>query len=205
MQDTPKIIRFPIKYVVPGMIILLCFILYPVYAESAGTRLLREVPGPGQEVKSRAGLPLIISKKLCNVAVSPESIMVEHGRLFRFTVIIVNLTDQPLNFSTKDIRVSAGQKDIDLVSEERIVEEERNEYSRETLNISKEEEKILSPYVKDKIQRLKNRLLKEQTVSPQKMLKGLIAIDLPMGSDNLTIEITTGKGHHRFDFNVMEL
>lgn len=206
MPIAMRTMGLPIMHVVVlGMFMLLGSILSPVDTEAAGTRLLREVPGPDQEIKSREGLPLIISKKVCNVAVSPEAIMIEHGRLFRFTVIIVNLTEDPLEFTMKDIRVSSGQKEMELVSANRVIEEERKEYSRGTLNISKEEEKILSPFVEDKLQRLKNRLCKDQTISPKEMLKGLIAIELPMGRDSLTIEITTRNARHRFDFNVMEL
>lgn len=206
MTVTLKNKVLPVNHVFLGVImVLLLSLSSPADAEAEGTRLLREVQGPEQEIKNRNGLPLIISKKVCNVGVSPESIMIDHGRLIRFTVFIVNLTDESFTFSLEDIRVSSGQKDIDLVPAKRIMDEERKEYSRETLDISKDEAKILSPYVEDKMQRLEKSLLKDQKISPRGMLEGLIAIELPAGSDSMAIEITTPKDSHRFDFSVMEL
>ena len=206
MPITTRSIELSLKrFVVIGIFVLLSSLIFHVEIGVAGPRLLQQIPGPDQEVTSREGLPLIISKSTNNVAISPESIIVEQGRFFRFTVIIVNLTDDPLDFAMKDIRVFSNKKDMELLSANRIVDNERKEYSREKLKISKDEEKILGPYVKDKLERLRNSLLKEQTIPPKEMLKGIIAIELPMGSNNLTIEITTPKDSHRFDFNIMEL
>ncbi len=172
---------------------------------ASGTRLLKEVKGPDQEIKSTRGMPLIISRKVYTFAVFPENILIERGKSMRFTVVITNPTGEPLDFKLEDVRVFSDQKDLKLLSEDEIVDRAQKDFSKEEEGMSEEQKKLLGPYRKEKIRLLREGLLGSRTLLPNEDVKGIVHIDLPMGSNSLTIEITTPKDTHKFSFNVLEL
>ena len=103
------------------------------------------------------------------------------------------------------MKAYSGTKVLELLKPEKIIDEVRKEYSKENLDLNKEQEKALAPFVEDKIQRLRDKLLKTLIIPPKEKVTGLIAIEVPLGTKKLTIKVTTPKGNHKFDFSVIEL
>ena len=196
----------------PGVRLIVCFIICfsilfmitPAKAGTSGTGLLKENPSEGQEVRTIQGSPLIISNKIYRVAILPDSIMMRKGDLIRFSLMISNPTDDPLEFKMTDIKVHTNDGDMQLVTDEMMIEKIRKEFSNEEYDINKDQEKILKPYIEEKIRILENSLLKDHTLQPGKQMKGMMAIEYPSGKSNLTFEINTPAETHKFDFSVIE-
>jgi len=70
--------------------------------------------------------------------------------------------------------------------------------------LNKEQQKALAPYLEDKMQRLREKILKTQIIAPKDRAMGLIYVRVPAGTEKLTIEVTLPKEKHTFDFHVIE-
>ena len=192
------------KVIGVGVCIIMSFFVWGTAMGASGARLLQEVPSADQSVKRANGMPVIFSQKTYDVILSPETILIEPKKYIQFTIVVSNPTEDPLVFMLSRVRVYSGERELNLVKPGKIIEDAQKEYSQEALGLSKDQEKILVPFIKDKMQQLRNKLLKDYTVPPKERVEGIVMIDLPMGSDNLTIEVTTQKESHKFLFNVAE-
>ena len=188
-----------------GFFVLFSFVMIGYSTGGSGACLLKESPGPDQEVRMLQGVPVIISKKVYTVVVSPESILTEPGAPLQFTVSIGNTTPEPMEFNLEGIRVFSDEKRIGLLPAEKVVDRVRKEYSAEKLDLSKNQEKMLDPFVEEKIQMTRESLLRDRTILPGENVKGIIAIELPTGSHSLSIEIAILEDIHKFRFDVFEL
>ncbi len=81
----------------------------------------------------------------------------------------------------------------------------RKDIMKDYTKLSKEQMKALTPFIEDKMNRLRNECLKNQTIPPKKKGEGLFAIDIPMKTQKVTIEVTTPKDTHIFNFNIIDL
>ena len=188
-----------------GFFIILIFGMSGYSTGGSGACLLKESPGPDQEVRMLQGVPVIISKKVYTVAVSPESILTESGAPLQFTIAIGNTTSESMVFKTNGVRVFSDKKRIGLVPADKIVERVRKDYSTEESDLSKNQKKILAPFVEEKMQMARESLLHDRTILPGENIQGIIAIELPTGSHKLSIEIAILEDIHRFRFDVFEL
>lgn len=174
-------------------------------ASTSGSRMLQGVAGPNQSVKQVQGLPVIISNKSYRLALMPESMFSDIRDPVKLTLIIENPTEESWPFSIKDLKVHSNVKDPEILGPERIVAEARKEFSREHYKINKEQAKALAPYVEHKMQKLRESLLKTGNIPPKGKITGLIFIEVPKGTEMLTIEVTAPGELHRFSFKVIEL
>ena len=110
-----------------------------------------------------------------------------------------------MEFNLEGIRVFSDEKRIGLLPAEKVVDRVRKEYSAEKLDLSKNQEKMLDPFVEEKIQMTRESLLRDRTILPGENVKGIIAIELPTGSHSLSIEIAILEDIHKFRFDVFEL
>ncbi len=192
------------KLISVGICIIISFFVWGMAIGASGARLLQEAPGADQDVKRAHGMPVIFSKKTYGVAISPETILIEPGKSIQFTIVISNPTEDPLVFMLANVKAYSGEREMNLLKPDKIIEDARKEYSKEALGLSKDQEKILGPFIKDKMQQLRDKLLKDYSIPSKDRLEGIVMIDLPMGAENLTIEVTTQKESHKFLFNVVE-
>lgn len=190
---------------VSTLIIIFVLVFWGISTGASGTRLLKEIVSADQKVKYVQSRPVIISKKHYRVHVAPKSILLEPKTSIKFTLVIHNPHGDPLHFSLTSIQAYSGEKTFPLLKPETVIAEARKEYSAKKLKLTKEQAKMLAPFVEDKMQRLRDELLKDQTIASQKTVVGLIAIDVPLGIEKLTIEVTTPKDTHKFLFNLFEL
>jgi hypothetical protein len=187
------------------VIIIFVFICAGVSTGASGSRLIKEIVGADQKVKHVQSRPVLISVKHYRVHIAPEIILVDPKTSIKFTLVIHNPHEDPLHFSVDNVRAYAGKKMFPLLTPEEVTAEARKEYSPKKLGLTKEQAKPLVPFVEDKMQRLRDKLLKDHIIASQKTVVGLIAIDVPMGVEKLTIEVTTPKDTHTFLFNLFEL
>lgn len=78
-------------------------------------------------------------------------------------------------------------------------------FSSKEMDINKEGEKILAPFVKDKIRILKEEMLKKSTVTPKKNYWGTVVIKTPDDKKEMTIEVTLGDETHKINYNLISL
>jgi len=174
-------------------------------ASTSGSRMLQGIAGPDQGIKQVHGLPVIVSNKNYNLALMPESMFSEMKDPVKLTLIIENPTEEPWPFSMKDLKVYSESKDLEILGPERIVTEARKKFSREEYKINKEQAKALAPYVEHKMQNLRDSLLKTGIIPPGGKIKGLIYIEVPQGTEMLTIEVAAPGEAHKLSFKVIEL
>jgi hypothetical protein len=186
-------------------IIFFVLIFGGVSIGASGSRLLKEIVSADQKVKYAQSRPVIVSKKHYRVNVAPESVLIDPKTSIKFTLVIHNPHGDPLHFSIDNVKAYEGKKTFPLLKPEKVVVEVRKEYSAKKLKLTKEQAKMLEPFVEDKMQRLRDKMLKDQIIASQKTVVGLIAIEVPMGVEKLTIEVTTPKDTHTFLFNLFEL
>ena len=171
----------------------------------SGSRLIKEIVGPDQTVEYAGSRPLIISKKEYRMAVAPKSILIAPKTYIKFSLVILNPTEEPLSISPDNVRVFTGDKNYEFLSIEELVEESRKEILKDYKNLSKEQMKALTPFIEDKMQRLRNECLKDQIIPSKKSIEGLLGLDIPMKTPKVTIEVTTPKEIHAFSFNIFDL
>ena len=174
-------------------------------ASASGSRMLQGIAGPDQDIKQARGLPVIVSNKNYYLALMPESMFSEMKDPVRFTLIIENSTEEPWHFSMKDLKVYSESKDLEIIGPEMIVAEARKKFSREEYKINKEQAKALAPYVENKMQNLQDSLLKTGIIPPGRKIKGFIYVEVPQGTEMLTIEVIAPGEVHKFSFKVIEL
>ena len=124
---------------------------------------------------------------------------------FKLTLVIANPTEEPWHFSTKDLKVYSNIKNLEILKPERVVAEARKEFSGDEYKISQEQAKALAPYVEHKMQNLRDSLLKTGDIPPKGKTKGVIFIDVPQGTELLTIEVKAPGELHQFSFKIIEL
>ena len=174
-------------------------------ASTPGSRMFQGVAGPDQEIKQVQGLPVIISKRNYYLYLMPESMFSQINEPVKFTLFIQNPTERPWAFSINQLKAYSNGKDLKILGPEKIVAEARKEFSREEYKINKEQAKALAPYVEQKMQTLRDNLLKTENIPPKGKIKGLIYIDIPKGSEMLTIEVKAPGETHKFSFKIIEL
>ena len=193
------------KLVGAGVFILVCVSIFGgVSTGASGSRLLKEIVSADQKVKYVQSRPVVISKKHYRVHAAPKSILIDPKTSIKFTLVIHNPHRDPLHFSVDNVQAYSGEKTFPLLKPEKVIAEARKEYSADKLKLNKDQAKILSPFVEDKMQQLRDELLKDQIISSQKTVVGLIAIEVPLGIEKLTVEVTTPKDTHTFLFNLFE-
>jgi hypothetical protein len=188
-----------------SLFIVLVLMIQGIAFGGSGSRLIKEMVGPDQTVEYAQSRPVIISKKEYRLAIAPKSILVAPKTYIKFTLVVYNPKDEPLSISTDNIRVYAGEKNFELLSLDKLEEEYRKEILKDYNNLSKEQVKALTPFIEDKMQRLRNECLKDQKIPPQKRLDGLFGVDIPMKTPKVTIEIITQRETHSFSFNIIDL
>ena len=171
----------------------------------SGSRLLKEIVGSDQKLEWARSNPVLISKKEYNLAITPKTILLPSKELIKFTLVIYNTKEEPLAFSLENIRIYSGDKNFELLPEETLLANEKREILKDYSRLSKEALKPLAPFIEDKLNRLRVQLLKKQSIPPKKRLEGLFAIDPPMKTKKVTIEITTPKDKHIFNFSLIDL
>lgn len=192
------------KFVIPS-----CFFLAltlwstTVFAETKA-RLLQEVIGPNQRLERLHGLPLIISLRQYGVILTPQTILPESNTILYFDLVISNPSADPLPFSIGQVTATASQKQLKILATEEVIAEKRRFYSRKEYKISSEEEKLLAPFVEQKMQMVRDTLLIDQVIAPNSKVAGTIAVAVPFGIEHFTIEVTPGNERHAFAFNVGE-
>ena len=174
-------------------------------SSAPGSRMIKEIVGPEQDIKWAKGLPVIISKKLHSIAITPENMFTELKAPVEFTLVLVNPTEKPWQFLIKDVKAYSGNTDLEILGSEKIIAEARKEFSEKEYKISPKDKKALAPYIEDKMQILRNRLLKPGTIPPGGKIMGLIAITVPKGTETLTVEVNSPGESNKFNFNVMEI
>jgi hypothetical protein len=172
---------------------------------SSGSRLLKEVVSDGQTLKRVKGMPVIISKKQYEVAITPENILTELTAPINFTLLISNPTKKPVPFFIENIKIFSEKSHLEILKPEEIIERARKFYSKEEYQLDEEQEKALAPFVEDKMQMLRDSLLRTQIISPEAKTMGLMAILIPLNTEKLSIEVTISMEIHRFEFQVIEL
>ncbi len=188
---------------VPAVVFLVLMQFAPTYGYAQ--TLLKEALGPGQEVKSLGGKLAIVSKKANAVVVAPDSIMIPHGQNIKLKIGFFNLGDSPIEVSMDSVRVHSKGKKLKLMSEKKLVKEIKKAYSSKNRDMNKEGEKILAPFVEDKIRILKEEMLKKSTVSPKKNYWGMVVIKTPKNKKEMTIEVTLGDETHKINYNLISL
>ena len=188
-------------------VLAVVFLILMQFAPSYGyaQTLLKEALGPGQKMKSTGGKLVVISKKVNAVIVAPDTIMVPHGKNIKLNIGFYNLGDSPLEVSTDSVRVHSKGKKLKFISEKKLVKEIKDAYSSKNRDMNKEGEKILAPFVEDKIRILKEGMLKKTTVSPKKNYWGMVVIKTPKNKKEMTIEVTLGDETHKITYNLISL
>lgn len=102
-------------------------------------------------------------------------------------------------------RVYSNGKKIKFISEKKLVKAIKRAFSSKEMDINKEGEKILAPFVKDKIRILKEEMLKKSTVAPKKNYWGTVVIKTPDDKKEMTIEVTLGDETHKINYNLISL
>lgn len=176
-----------------------------VSGASSDSRMLQEVAGPDQIIKRAQGLPVIISRKHCLLALRPESLFPKAEEPVKFTLMIENTTGESWPFAMTDLKVYSEKQSLEILSPKKIVAEARKKYSMEEYKINREQAKALAPYVENKMQDLRDSLLKSGNIPPGGRAGGLIFIDVPQGTRTLTIEVAAPGELHKFRFDVIEL
>lgn len=192
------------KCVLFWVLALFLFGVVSITMGSSETRLLQEIVSADQTLKRVQGMPVIISKKEYVVSLSPESIITKPQAPIIFTMVIKNPFKDPLQFSMKDVRCYSNKNDLRILESDEVLKEARAEFPKEEYQLSKEQEQELASYIEDKMQMLNDKLLKTQTIAPNSQIIGRIYIQVPQGTERLTIEVIFPQEKHKFDFNVVE-
>lgn len=187
-----------------GILIVLLIMIGSIAVGSSGSRLIQEIVGEDQSLKRVQGKPVVISKKEYGVSVSPESIITVMPSPIIFIVAITNPSKDPLQFSLKNLRCFSEKNDLRILESEEVISEARKDFSKDRYKLNKEQEQELASYIEIKMQMLKGKLLKTQTIAPKGQAIGSIYIQIPSGTERLTIEVTLPNEKHTFDFNVIE-
>ena len=193
------------RFVALGIFFIFAFMIQDVATGASGSRVLKEVVGADQVVKQGQGAPLIVSKKTNIVGIMPKTILIPPKAYIQFSLVINNRTTEPLKFSVKDIRVFSGDKDFPVLEADKVAEEARKEYSKEYSNLSKEQKKAMLPFIEDKMQRARKELIEDQTIAPKENGKGLFAVDVPLGTKKLSVEVKTTTDTHQFNFQIFDI
>lgn len=202
-QEAKK--HFKMKFVLVGIWVFLLFMIGNIAIGSSGSRLIQEIVGTDQSLKrAQGGMPVIVSKKEYAVSISPETIITDMEKPIIFIIVIANPFKDPLQFSLKDVRAYTEKKDIGILDSEEIIAEAREDFSKKNYKLNKEQQKALAPYIEDQMQRLRDKLLKTQTIAPKDQVMGLIYVQVPSGTEKLTIEVTLPKEKHEFSFHMIE-
>ena len=188
-----------------SVFIVLVLMIQGMAFAGSGSRLMKEIVGPDQKVEYAQSRPIIISKKEYNMALAPESILVAPKTYIRFTLVVYNPKDEPLSISPDNVKVSLGEKSIELLSVDALAEETRKDILKDYKNLSKDQMKALKPFIDDKVQRVRKACLKGQKVPPKKRVETLFGLDIPMRTPKVTIEVITPKDTHSFSFNIIDL
>lgn len=168
------------------------------------TRILQEVVGIGQSLQHLNGMPVVISSKNYTVVITPENILLKSDVTVRFNLMIVNPTETPLDFSMGNISVSSSGGKLHILSPDELIAESRKFYSKEDYNLSPEQAKMLTPFVDEKMARLREKMMTSRMIAPAQKVTGIIAIKVPFGTDYFSIDVVIGDEHHEFEFNVGE-
>jgi hypothetical protein len=187
------------------LVIVLAVLLQLAPAAGNAQVLLKEALGPGQEVRSSGGKVVIVSKKVHAVATAPDMVMVPHGQDIKLKIGFFNLGDTPLEVSEKSVLIHSKGKKLKLVSEKNLVKQIKKQYSSSKMDIDDDQEEALAPYVKDKIQKMREELLKKTTIEPKKNYWGVVHVETPDGNKEMTIEATLGDETHKITYNVISL
>ena len=195
------------KLIIVSVFILSFFLIKSTVVESSasGSRMLREIVAPDQTLKRVQGLPLIISKKRYGIALRPESMFTELISPVKLTLIITNPTNEPWSFLLTDLKIYSEKSSLALLGAEKIIENARKEYSKEKLNLNPEQEKALAPYIENKMQDLRDKLLNSMTIQSGGQVMGLFVVYVPLGTKKMTVEVIAPGETHKFDFDVIEL
>ena len=188
-----------------SIIIVSVFLFHGIVIGGSGSRLIKEVVGPDQQVEYAQSRPVIISKKEYRMAVAPKSILIAPKTYMKFTLVIFNPKDEPLSFSQNNVRVYSGDKNFEILPMDTLVAQVKKDILKDYKNLSKEQMKALTPFIEDKMNRVRNECLKDQIIPPKKRVAGLIGLDIPMRTQRVTVEVTTPKETHTFNFNIIDL
>ena len=188
-----------------SIIIVSVFLFHGIVIGGSGSRLIKEVVGPDQQVEYAQSRPVIISKKEYRMAVAPKSILIAPKTYMKFTLVIFNPKDEPLSFSQNNVRVYSGDKNFEILPVDTLVAQAKKDILKDYKNLSKEQMKALTPFIEDKMNRVRNECLKDQIIPPKKRVAGLIGLDIPMRTQRVTVEVTTPKETHTFNFNIIDL
>ncbi|MBW2624492.1 MAG: hypothetical protein JRD68_16405, partial [Deltaproteobacteria bacterium] len=120
--------------------------------------LLKEALGPGQEVRSSGGKIVVVSKKVHVVVTAPDAIMDPHGKDTKMKIGFFNLGNTPLEVSAKSVLIHSKGKKLKLVSEKNLVKQIKKEFSSSNMDMDDKQEKILAPFVNEKIQKMREEL-----------------------------------------------
>lgn len=184
--------------------ILITLALVSSVSGATKTRLLQEAVAPGQRLERLHGLPVIISEKKYAVILMPETILLETATILQFNLVVSNGTGGPLSFSLDQLTAYSSQGKLKILSPDEVIANSRKFYSHEEYNISKEQEKALTPYVEEKMADLRKKLLQSRTIEPGENTRGIIDVEVPFGTEAFTIEVVTDGESHKFEFNVGE-
>ena len=196
--------RFIKKFVWVGITFLLLLIIGNIATGSSGSRLLQEIVGADQSLKRYQGMPVIVSQKGYGVSISPETIIAKLEAPIAFIMVIKNPFKEPLQFSINDAKAYAEKKELEILDSEEIIAEARKNFFKKNYKLNKEQEKALAPYLEDKMQMLRDKLFKTQTIAPKGQVMGLIYVRVPSGTEKLTIVVAFPKEKHEFSFHVIE-
>ena len=168
------------------------------------TRLLQELVAEDQRLERLHGLPVIISEKTYSVLLSPDAIMLGTETVLAFNLVVSNPTRSQLIFSIDKMSAFSANGRLKILNPDEVVAHHRKFYSRDEYNISKEQEEMLAPFVEEKMERLRQKVMRSRTLEPGEKVAGILTIEVPFGTPEFTIEVVTGIERHRFEFNVGE-
>lgn len=192
------------KFITPVFLMLTLSLWAGIVSGDTGTRLLQEVVSPDQHLEHMRGLPVIISQQRYNVMLVPQSILPEANTILYFDLVISNPGPDPLVFRLDQVAAVSAKKSLKILGIEEVVAEKRRFYSRKEYKISAEEEKLLAPFVEQKMQMVRDKLLTDRVIAPNSRSGGTIAVAVPFGTQDFAIEVDLGDERHKFEFNLVE-